>query len=255
MSGINWGILGNAPDAGQAFTVGLQQGQHQRREMQTQNALAAYAQNPDDPNAVHSLLAVDPRLGMQLMQDQRERQQHNELLQIRQRAASGDHEAVTELFARDPESWGRLDTRTREQVKQATSFMGNAVLAISRIPPEQRPQAWAHYVQQAEASGLDIPTHYEQYSPDAMNAAAAEAGTMEKVIKQFEPDYRAIVPGGELRNVNPLANGAGMGQALPQGGPQPGHVEDGYVFKGGNPADPNAWERAGGAGSGPRNFP
>lgn len=28
-----------------------------------------------------------------------------------------------------------------------------------------------------------------------------------------------------------------------QGGPQVGHIEDGYRFKGGNPADPNSWER------------
>jgi hypothetical protein len=102
---------------------------------------------------------------------------------------------------------------------------------------------------------MDIPTHYEQYSPEAMNSAAAEAGMMEKVIKQFEPDYRAIVPGGELRNVNPLANGAGMGQALPGSGPQPGHIEDGYRFKGGNPSDPNAWEHVGGSGSGQSHFP
>lgn len=41
-----------------------------------------------------------------------------------------------------------------------------------------------------------------------------------------------------------------------QGGPQPGAIEDGYRFKGGNPADPNAWEAVGGPQVAPAgNFP
>lgn len=40
-----------------------------------------------------------------------------------------------------------------------------------------------------------------------------------------------------------------MGAPAPaQGGPQPGTVEDGYQFMGGNPADPNAWKPVGGGG-------
>lgn len=33
------------------------------------------------------------------------------------------------------------------------------------------------------------------------------------------------------------------GVITPQSGPQPGAVEEGYRFRGGNPADPNSWER------------
>ena len=51
---------------------------------------------------------------------------------------------------------------------------------------------------------------------------------------------------------NILAGGQGQGapqgaapqQAATQGGPQPGTVQGGYRFKGGNPADPNSWEPA-----------
>lgn len=37
--------------------------------------------------------------------------------------------------------------------------------------------------------------------------------------------------------------------ALPRGGgPQPGAIEDGYQFMGGNPSDPNSWKPVGGGG-------
>jgi hypothetical protein len=218
---VQWGLLGNAPDPGQAFTVGLQQGQQQRREMQTQNALAQFAQNPDDEGAVRSLLAVDPRLGISLMQQQRERQQQQQLQNARRMAAQGDQGARDELFAISPEDWGRLDAPTRERAKMATKFMGNAVLQISRLPEQARAQAWAQYVQQAEASGMDIPPQYEAYSPQALNAAAAEADMMDKFLGQFDPDYVAVPAGGQLINKNPLTPGFNPQAATQQVGAQP----------------------------------
>jgi hypothetical protein len=50
----------------------------------------------------------------------------------------------------------------------------------------------------------------------------------------------------ELRGVlvnarQALVSGASVAPA--RGGPQPGMVQDGYRFKGGNPADPSSWEK------------
>jgi len=67
-----------------------------------------------------------------------------------------------------------------------------------------------------------------------------------------------VAPGGYLGVYGgPQASAGGMGggtppappaAAAPSASPRPGTVEDGYRFKGGNPADPNAWEPVGGAG-------
>ena len=53
---------------------------------------------------------------------------------------------------------------------------------------------------------------------------------------------------GETRLYTPQIGGPGQ----VQGGPQPGVVEDGYRFNGGDPGDPNSWEPVqGGPGGSP----
>lgn len=54
---------------------------------------------------------------------------------------------------------------------------------------------------------------------------ANRAASMEGIIREAGPQYKRP----ETQK--------------PKSGPQPGLVEDGYRFKGGNPADPNSWEK------------
>lgn len=56
-----------------------------------------------------------------------------------------------------------------------------------------------------------------------------------ETVRSLQRRYAAI-------NGVPLQGGASQ-QAPKAGGPQPGAVEGGYRFKGGNPADPNSWEK------------
>ena len=73
------------------------------------------------------------------------------------------------------------------------------------------------------------------------------------------PGGYAIIPRAwshQARRGEPRETGDGGGGQV-QGGPQPGMVEDGYRFLGGNPADPNSWEPANGgpASQAPGGFP
>jgi hypothetical protein len=237
---INWGMA-RPVDAGNALLQGFQQGQAMRREADTQSALGAYASNPSMETA-NALIGVDPRLGMQARTQQIGMDQAAQLRSTTAAAVRGEPGAMDQLAGLDIDTWAKLDGRTKEKVKQATGFMGQAIMQISQVPEAQRAQAWATYVQQAEASGLDIPTQYERYSPEAMNAAAAEAGTMEKLLDQAEPDWRVVPQGGYIENVNPLSRSTPIATGPTSAAPQPGAVEGGYRFRGGDPGDPASWE-------------
>lgn len=60
---INWG-LGVAPDVGGTFMNALNQGQQQRKQEQAQNALTAYATNPND-ETLNAVAQYDPQMVIQ----------------------------------------------------------------------------------------------------------------------------------------------------------------------------------------------
>lgn len=65
MSDVNWN-LGLAPDVGMNVLAAFKQGQQERKQQDTQNALADFANNPRDASALQRVTTLDPRLGMAL---------------------------------------------------------------------------------------------------------------------------------------------------------------------------------------------
>lgn len=231
---INWG-LAQPVDVGGRFLQGFEQGQQQRQKMDARNALMGYAKNPSQ-ETLAPIVEYNPELYMQ----ERARLQNAEQLarrqQVTQRAVTGDPAARDELAGLDADMWMKLDDRQREQIKKATSFMGEAALAIGRLPDEaSRAAAWTQYVRQAEAGGMDIPEQYERYSPQALQAAVAETEKVSEYIKQFEPDYRVVPQGGYLENVNPLSRSTGVPSGPPPGTPPP---PPGFILDQGGPTQP-----------------
>jgi len=146
-------------------------------------------------------------------------------------------ETLSQIMGIDPAvgaqlvaNYSKLDEAQRAEVKRGSDFMGQATLDVSRLPEADRPAAWAAYVRQAEQSGLNIPQHYETYSPQALRSAAAEANVTKELLAQFEPKYVNVVPGTDAVNVNPRAaidpfSGRGPTPAAPQQAEDPAQVE------------------------------
>jgi hypothetical protein len=137
-----------------------------------------------------------------------------------------------------------LDDAALARSKDGNEYMKGALFDVSRITDErERAARWAGYVRQAEQSGMDIPTQFERYSPEAMRSLAATTGITEQLFKQFRPEYVNMVPGTVPQDKNPLSGQDPFGGGAR--GPQPGDIEEGHRFKGGNPADPKSWEPIG----------
>jgi hypothetical protein len=75
----------------------------------------------------------------------------------------------------------------------------------------------------------------ERLGPQAAN---------EWLRNQGDPLVTVNLPGNRVYSGPRSRLGSALGAPAP--GVQPGHVEDGFRFKGGNPGDPNAWEQVNG---------
>ena len=235
MTQINWNAL-QSFDIGGAFNKGMEAGQQRRREQETDNALRALVANPNDPNVVNDLARYDPRMAMQIQQQQSQQAQQQQLVQTRRAAAGGDAQALMDLAGVAPDEYFRFDEQTRKGVEKGIEVIGQAALMADT------PEKWDQTVQQL---GPEFAQYMGRF--DLREGVVSKAKLAKEFIDINQPKYQVIPEGGTLVNTrDPAALAQVAGQnAAPQGGPQPGAVEDGYRFRGGNPADPNSWEQVG----------
>lgn len=188
---------------GGAFATGLKHGQQEREAREVKGALSAYAMNPDDPAAFQTLAQYRPDMAIQIGQDQRKRAQQVEIQRLTAAAANGDKTAAAQLAGVDLDAWDKIDKHQRAQIKDRVDYIGQAALAVSRLPESQRAQAWDQYIDQGVQAGHDDLAEYRgKYSPDALNAAIANAGQVKTLIDLTEPHYQTVPEGGSLVNTN-----------------------------------------------------
>lgn len=121
---IDWRMIAAFPNAGEAFQKGLEHGREQRKQAMTENALAAYATNPDDPRAVNALIAADPRLGIQVKAQQVAQAQAAQEKQAAEQQKRVELIGRVALAAHDPESWDKMVDYITPAFPDAAQYKG-----------------------------------------------------------------------------------------------------------------------------------
>lgn len=179
-------------------------------------------------------------------------------------------DALRQYFVEDPDGAKEIlgfikgqDEQSRKALQEELSAGGPLLLQLMSTPDIEQRRA---IVEQARpmlnAMGWDseeIAQRTGDLSDRTLKAYVALGAGMEHYSSIFKPDrphYIALPPGGRL-----VLDPASGGSATPEPAPQIGAVEtddetgEQYRFKGGDRSDPAAWEKIGGAGSGPGTFP
>lgn len=141
------------------------------------------------------------------------------------------------------------DEPTYQRGLQAARAMG---LDVSAAPPNFDPE-WVGQQRQLVRTFIDRSPELTPFLREAQTLGLTPEQTREAWMNRYAAPPRIVTgPNGELLVVG------GGGNAAPTAPPAAGTVEDGYRFRGGNPADPSNWEPVQGGASpsdGSRTFP
>ena len=233
--------LTNPGQVGLGAMQAFQQGRDQRRQDDTRTAFASYATDPSEGN-LNGLAQFDPQFVMQAKQQQAQAARQAQQDQV---TAAEQARQKMGMVARLLD--GVQDENTYRQGLAAAQQMG---LDVSQAPPTYDPN-WVG--QQRMIASLFEKGNEQQISGIAreLQDAGYKPGTPEfneamKGVIQNKYASEYVDEGGATRRRSALQLEGG-----PQADrtPQSGHVEDGFRFKGGDPADKNNWEPAGGQGA------
>lgn len=203
-------------------------GQQERQQREQRNALADYAMNPSQ----QGLAALAP---------------HNPEFVIAERGRMQQAEAAQQKQQReDLPIMGKLLGMAQDEptYQRALAVARQYGLDVSQAPPQFDPE-WVGGMRSL-VTALSDPETMKGIAYE-LQMAGYEPGTPE-----FEEAARSVISNKYATEyVDAQGNvrrRSALNLAPQQGGPQPGTVEDGYRFKGGNPADPSSWEQVGGGG-------
>ena len=212
---VQWG-LGLAPDAGGNALAAFQQGRKEHKIEQGQNALAAYAVNPNDAN-LNALAPHDPGFVIGQKQAMAKQQSDAAEKQMIGAAINGDPNARKQLAYVNSDMYLKLDEAHRKQVDGAMNTIAQTAFHILQLPENQQGAALAQAVQGLNAQGFDIQDLHLTGNPkqDLMTALAV-TGHLDEYEKFAQPHY---VPVGEAG-----LQGFQFGKPIPGNGglPAPG---------------------------------
>ena len=228
---VNWG-LGQGNNALAMFQQGAQLGgqiRERREQAEHRNALLAQNQQQEERQQAEFAAQQEERAGKQ------QEATRTRLAQMAKLLAHGE---------KGPEQW-------QQARSAALQLFGPEALANV---PEQYD---ANYAAQqrliveamAKDGGQQMTARFRELKEAGYSDEEATAKMREFINR---PDYMAIPAGGTLVNTrDPSAISSFGASQSPQtppiaGGPQPGTVEDGYRFKGGDPGSRENWEKVNG---------
>lgn len=248
---IDWNLASGPSGFENALAQGMQFGSQmaQRRQQEEQrNALSAYAIDPNNEKNFNALAQHAPEYALQV-RGQRDAAAQRQA----QSGAEGiaQFRPVLEQVQANPAMW--------PQARQAAIQSG---IDASRIPEAYDPnwvQGQLLFVQSSEdgslpgiarelqAAGIDVETpEGQQVLRQVIEGRYASEYTdaQGNVRRQRLFDLPAVGGQAQAPQMGGVPSGSPLSPPAPQQaqGPAVGAVEEGYRFRGGNPADPNSWE-------------